>query len=397
MIDRSEYLNRLIEFKDGNIIKVITGIRRCGKSTLLAMFTDYLKVNGVADEQIIAMNFESVKFAHLQDYKALYRYIESRIFKNGKTYILLDEIQSVDNFEKTVNSLTVDFDVDIYLTGSNAYMLSSDLSTVLSGRYVEIKMYPLSFKEYMTAQDSGKPAEDYFYDYMKYGGLPFISNEKEEEKINAYLDGIYNTVIFKDVVQHNNIKDAAFIEKLIRFVFSSIGSPVSPSSIAKAVKNDNRGISHETIENYLDMLCKAYILSKAVRYDVKGKSYLKTLNKYYATDLGLRNHVLGYRQIEPTHALENIIYFELLKRGYRVDIGKVGEFEIDFVATNKNIVKYFQVAWTVNGGSEILRRECRPFDNIQDHYEKTIITMDKDFISSVNGINKINAVDFLQN
>lgn len=394
-IPRMEYLKQLIGFQDQDIIKVVSGIRRSGKSTLLKLFADHLRAKGIKNEQIIFMNFESARFEDITDYQVLYRYVESRMYKNGKTYIFLDEIQAVKDFEKAVNSFMVDFDADIYLTGSNANMLSSDLSTVLSGRYIEIKMYPLSFKEYMSAQTVGKEPEHCFYEYIKYGGFPFIANEKDEQKISAYLDGIYNTVVFKDIIQRNKIKDTALIDKLIRFVFSSMGSLVSPTSIAKAIKNDKRGVSNETIENYLEMLCRAHILSKAVRYDIKGKEYLKTLSKYYVTDLGLRNHILGYRQTEPTRALENIVYFELLRRGYQVDIGKVGSMEVDFVARNQNEVKYYQAAWTVNNSSETLEREYRPFDAIHDHYEKVIITMDKDFVNSINGVKKINAVDFL--
>jgi len=393
---RPQYLSQLIDFQDQNIIKVVTGIRRCGKSTLLDLFIEHLNKQGIKDEQIIFMNFESAKYEEITNHQALYKYIESNIFQNGKTYIFLDEIQTVKDFEKAVNSIMVDFNADIYLTGSNAYMLSSDLSTLLSGRYIEIKMYPLSFKEYIDVQISlEKSSEDYFYDYMKYGGFPFLVSEREERKINLYLDGIFNTVIFKDIVQKNNIKDTALIEKLIRFAFSSMGSLVSPSSIAKAIKNDNRNVDNQTIENYLEMLCKSHILSKAVRYDIKGKQYLKTLNKYYVTDLGLRNHILGYRQIEPSHALENIIYFELLSRGYQVDIGKVGDMEVDFVARNKDEIHYYQVSWTINTSPETLKREYRPFDAIKDHYDKFIITMDKDFVKSINGVKKINVLDFL--
>jgi predicted AAA+ superfamily ATPase len=394
-LPRPEYLLRLIDFQDQDIIKVVTGIRRCGKSTLLELFIEHLKEQGIKDEQVIFMNFESAKFEVITDSQILYKYVESRIYPTGKTYIFLDEIPAVKNFEKAVNSLAVDFDADIYITGSNAYMLSSDLSTVLSGRYIEIKMYPLSFKEYMSAQSPDIPPEDCFYEYMKYGGFPFIAYEKEERKISSYLDGIYNTVVFKDIVQRNKIKDAALIEKLIRFVFSSMGSLVSPMSIARAIKNDNRCISNETIDNYLEMLCKANVLSKAVRYDIKGKEYLKTLNKYYVTDLGLRNHILGYRQTEPSHALENIIYFELVRRGYNVSIGKAGNMEVDFVASSKDDIRYYQVAWTVNSSPETLEREYRPFDAIPDHYEKTIITMDKDFVTTINGVKKRNAIDFL--
>ena len=395
MIPRPGYLSQLMDFMDQNIIKVVTGIRRCGKSTLLDLFIEHLKKQGVNEKQIIFMNFESAEFEEITDNHALYKYMKFRANRTGKTYIFLDEIQTVKNFEKAVNSFMIDFDADIYISGSNASMLSSDLSTVLSGRYVEINMYPLSFKEYMSAQNPGKSPEDCFYDYMKYGGFPFLADEKEERKINSYLDGIYSSVVFKDIVQRNKIKDPVLIEKLIRFVFSSMGSLVSPASIAKTISNNNRGISNETIENYLEMLCNAHVLSKAVRYDIKGKDYLKTLNKYYVTDLGLRNHLLGFRQTEPGRALENIVYFELLQRGFNVDIGKVDNMEVDFVARNNNTIQYYQVAWTINNNPETLEREYRPFDAIPDHYEKSIITTDKDFVNSINGVKKINAIDFL--
>lgn len=397
-LSRPTYLQQLIGFKDQNIIKVATGIRRSGKSTLLDLYIEHLKEQGIKDEQIVFMNFESAKFEDITTHQALYKFVESKIYKGGKTYIFLDEIQMVSSFEKAVNSFMVDFDADIYLTGSNAYMLSSDLATLLSGRYVEIKMYPLSFAEFLSAQSNTESlysSEQYFNEYLKYGGFPFLARETDERKVASYLDGIYNTVVLKDIVQRNKLKDPALIEKLVRFVFSSIGSLVSPASIAKAIKDDNRATTSETIENYLDMLCKAHILYKAVRYDIKGKQYLKTLNKYYAADLGLRNQILGFRQVEPTHALENVIYFELLRRGFSVDIGKVGEWEVDFVARNKNEIKYYQVAWTINNSPETLQREYRPFDAIGDHYEKTIITMDRDFVTSINGVKKINAIDFL--
>jgi len=394
-IPRPQYMSQLTDFQDQDIIKVITGIRRSGKSKLLEMFREHLKEQGVKDEQMISINFESAEFEDIIDRKELYRYVKDRIYKGGKTYIFLDEIQTVKDFERPVNSFMVDFDADIYLTGSNAHLLSSDLSTLLSGRYVEIKMYPLSFKEYVSAQRTHISAEDLFYNYMKYGGFPFLVNENSERKIGTYLDGIYNTVVFKDVVQRNAIKDTALLEKLIRFVFSSIGSLVSSASISRTLKSNNRGATNETIDNYLEMLCKAQIVSKAVRYDIKGKEYLKTLYKYYVTDLGLRNHILGYRQTEPTHALENIIYFELLRRGYKVDLGKVGDKEVDFVAHNEHELKYYQVAWTVNDSRKTLDRECRPFDMIPDHYEKTLLTMDRDPYDSVNGVKKVNVIDFL--
>lgn len=397
MIERNSYLAQLEAFKNKDVIKVITGIRRCGKSTLLKQFIERLKTDGVSAAQIIYVNFESAEFDGIKDYGDLRAYVKPRIFNGGKTYIFLDEIQRVTKFEIAVDGFTVDYNADIYITGSNAQMLSTDLSTLLSGRYVEVKMYPLSFAEYMSAQGDRR-ADDCFIEYMKYGGLPFLTTLGEgasELQIDSYLDGVYNTVILKDVLERNKIKDTALILNLVRFIFSCIGSPVSSASIAKTLKNEIKNVAHNTIDNYLGMLCGALILNKAERYDIKGKAYLKTLGKYYVTDLGLRNHVLGYRQTEPTHALENIIYLELLRRGYKVDIGKVNEYEVDFIARNKKEIKYYQVAWSVDMDSSVLARECRPFDAINDHYEKTLITMDKNFIIDVNGIKKINAIDFL--
>jgi predicted AAA+ superfamily ATPase len=400
MIQRNEYLSQLLSFCNKDIIKVITGIRRCGKSTLLKLFIDQLKADGVKDEQIVFVNFESAEFESVQTYQDLRQYIAQRIYKGGKTYILLDEVQRVEGFEKAVDGFTVDYDVDIYLTGSNAKMLSTDLSTLLSGRYVEIKMYPLSFAEYMTMQ-GGQRAEDCFLEYMKYGGFPFLtsltgdSSLGKEQAIDAYLDGIFNTVILKDVIEKNKIKDTALVKKIVSFAFSAMGSIVSPTSIAKQINNGGSSVSNETVERYLSMLCDACILYTADRYDIKGKAYLKTLSKYYVADLGLRNHVLGYRQVEPTHALENIVYFEFLRRGYKVDIGKINEYEVDFIARNTRDIKYIQVSWSVDADSAVLQRECRPFDAIADHYEKIILTMDRSIATDINGIKKYNALDFL--
>ena len=392
IIPRPQYLSQLMDFKDMDVIKVVTGIRRCGKSTLLRLFAEHLKEHGITDDQIISVNFESDEFEDMTDRKELYRYVKDRIYRNGRTYIFLDEIQAVEGFEKTVDSFMADFDADIYLTGSNSKMLSSDLSTLLSGRCVEIRMYPLSFKEYMSVRPGEHP-EDRFYDYIRYGGFPLIADEKGERTISTYLDGLYNTIVLKDVIRRNSIKDPALIEKLIRLVFSSVGSLVSPLSIANTIGGGK--VSNETIDSYLDMLCNAHIISKAVRYDIKGKEYLKTLNKYYVTDMGLRNNLMNYRQVEPTRALENIIYFELLRRGYKVDVGKVGDTEVDFVARDGNGTKYYQVAWTVNDRPETAVREYRAFDAIRDHYEKTLITMDRDPFNPSGGVKKINAIDFL--
>jgi len=394
MIVREKYLNLLVDFKDKAVIKVITGIRRSGKSTLLLQFIDFLNQSGIDESKIIYINLESFQYDSIRDYPQLYELIAQKLIKNNHSYIFIDEIQNVEQFEKAVNSLTIDFDVDIYITGSNAYMLSSEISTLLSGRYVEINMLPLSFKEYA----SQWPQQDYettFNMYMKYGGFPFLAHETNENIINNYLDGIYNTVVLKDVVKRNNVKDINLLENILKMVLSSVGSLVSPHSISKMLKNEGKRITNETVEKYIEMFCNAFILNKAVRYDIKGKAYLKTLNKYYVSDLGLRNNVLGYRQIEVTHALENIIYFELLRRGYKVDIGKVNQNEIDFLARKNDKIEYYQVSYSVNQSKETLDRELNPFQQITDHYQKYLITMDKDFITDFNGITKINALDWL--
>ena len=394
MIARDEYLNRLIAFKDKPVVKVITGIRRCGKSTLLMLYADWLKTHGIPSNRIININLESARYDNVRDYHLLYQTIGEMVKAEGKHYILLDEIQNVEGFERAVESLNIDHDVDIYMTGSNAYMLSSELATLLSGRYVEIPMLPLSFSEYLSARPDEEP-DRLFARYMKYGGFPFLANINDEGVINSYLDGIYNTVVLKDIIKRNAVRDITMLENVLKMVLSSIGSVLSPASIAKALRTEGRQVSNETVENYLDMFCKAFILNKAVRYDIKGKAYLKTLNKYYVADLGLRNNVLGYRQIEVTHALENIVYLELIRRGYKVDIGKLNDTEIDFIARKQNTIEYYQVSYSVNNSAETLQREIRPFDSLDDHYSRYLITMDRDFVTDIDGIRKVNAVDWL--
>lgn len=310
--------------------------------------------------------------------------------------MIIDEIQNIDGFEKTINSLSVDFNIDLYLTGSNARMLSSELATLLSGRYVEIRMLPLSFGEFIQAHDDVSK-EDAFHKYMKYGGFPFLVEEEDDDIITTYLEGLYNTIILKDVVKRNSVKDISLMEKILKMILSSIGSPISSSSIVKALKNEQRKVSNETIDKYLQMFEAAYIIDKTVRYDIKGKEYLKTLGKYYVADIGLRNNILGYRQIEPSRVLENIVYMELLRRGYKVDTGKVGDNEIDFVARKNDSIEYYQVSYTVNNSKETLMREIRPFNLVYNHYPCYLLTMDKDFVSDIEGVRKVYVVDWLLN
>lgn len=399
MIIRDNYLKRMIDAKDTEFIKVITGVRRSGKSTLLLMFKDYLLNNKIKDENIIHINFESAKYDAIKDYKDLYNYVQSKI-KKDKVYLLLDEVQNVVSWEKAINSFKVDFDIDIYITGSNAYLLSSELSTLLSGRYIEIKMYPLSFKEFLffNSYDNSN-LDDKFNKYLKYGGLPAISLIKDnDELVLSYLNDIYNTIVKKDILDRNNIKDAALLENIIKYLTNNIGSQVSAKKISDYL-NSNKIVeksNHQTIDNYLNMLEKSFIFYKADRTDIKNKSLLKTLGKYYISDLGIRNIILGFRNIDEGHLLENVVYLELLRRGYRVNIGKSLEYEVDFVAENPTDIKYYQVTKSLMN-EDVKMRELRSLESINDNYEKIILTTDKTINKDYNGIKVKNIIDWLLN
>lgn len=397
MIIRENYLKKMIDAKDTDFIKVITGMKRTGKSTLLLMFRDYLLANGVKEENIVHINFESAKYDDIKDYKDLYKYIEDKV-KDEKIYLLLDEIQSVSSWEKAINSFKVDFNMDIYITGSNAYLLSSELSTLLSGRYIEIKMYPLSFKEFLVFNnyDENNLGEK-FNEYLKYGGLPAITLIKgNDELILSYLNDIYNTIVKKDIIDRNNIKDVALLENIIKYLFNNVGSPISTKKISDYL-NSNKVVqksNHQTIDNYLNMLEKSYIIYKADRTDVKSKSLLKTLGKYYVSDSGIRNIILGFRNINEGHLLENIVYLELLRRGYRVNIGKIGDYEAHFVAENPHTIRYYQVAQSISD-EDVRVREIRSLENIPDNYEKIILSMDKSINNDYNGIKVRNIISWL--
>lgn len=397
MIIREKYLNLLIEAKDTEFIKVITGVRRSGKSTLLLMYKDYLLQNNVSEKNIIHINFESAMYDEIRDYKDLYNKIKSQI-SNKKTYILLDEVQNVEKWEKAINSLNVDFDVDIYITGSNAYLLSSELATLLSGRYIEIKMYPLSFKEFMKFNNYDKEnIEDKFNEYLKYGGLPAISQIKDKSNlVMSYLNDIYNTIVKKDIIERNNIKDIALLENIVRYIAANIGSSISANKISDYL-NSNKIVdkaNHQTIDNYLKMLENAFIVYKADRSDIRSKALLKTLGKYYISDTGIRNILLGFRNIEEGHLLENVVYLELLRRGYKVNIGKTLDYEVDFVAESPDEIKYYQVTKSLMS-DEVKNREIRSLESICDNYEKMILTMDRSINKDYNGIKVKNIIDFL--
>lgn len=397
MIIRENYLKKIIDAKDTDFIKVITGMKRTGKSTLLLMFRDYLLANGVKEENIVHINFESAKYDDIKDYKDLYKYIEDKV-KDEKIYLLLDEIQRVSSWEKAINSFKVDFNMDIYITGSNAYLLSSELSTLLSGRYIEIKMYPLSFKEFLVFNNYDENnLEEKFNEYLKYGGLPAITLIKgNDELILSYLNDIYNTIVKKDIIDRNNIKDVALLENIIKYLFNNVGSPISTKKISDYL-NSNKVVqksNHQTIDNYLNMLEKSYIIYKADRTDVKSKSLLKTLGKYYVSDSGIRNIILGFRNINEGHLLENIVYLELLRRGYRVNIGKIGDYEAHFVAENPHTIRYYQVAQSISD-EDVRAREIRSLENIPDNYEKIILSMDRSINNDYNGIKVRNIISWL--
>ncbi len=404
MVQRDEYLNQLKKWKDEQVIKVITGIRRCGKSTLLEMYREYLRSEGVSDDRMISINFEELEYEELSDYKALYNYIKERLHKTETTYIFLDEIQQVENFQKAVDSLYVKKNTDIYITGSNAYLLSGELATLLSGRYVEINMLPLSFDEFCQIKKSGDKNE-LFAEYMKNGGLPYITNLGDDsEKIDTYLEGIYNTIIVKDIEERQKrresdpdkrkVTDIALLKNISRFLAGSIGSPISVKSIADYVTSSGRKVSQNTVDDYVEALTEPYIFYPVERYDVLGKQLLKKNRKMYIVDLGLRRHLLARQRYDLGFSLENIIYFELLRRGYSVNIGKVGAAEIDFVARKNDNVSYYQVTASMTEESTF-EREMSPLKGITDNYPKTVITLDRFTLGNYEGIEVVNAVDWL--
>lgn len=394
MIERKEYIEKLKAFRDKQIIKVITGIRRCGKSTLLELFREYLKNDGVTDNQIISINFEELKNEELKDYKKLYSYIEDRLCKDKMNYIFLDEIQNVENFEKAVDSLFIKKNVDIYITGSNAYLLSGELATYLSGRYVKIEMLPLSFKEYMQISNSNN-SSDAFREYLQFGSFPFIYQlNKNEVAINDYLDGIYSTVLLKDIAARRNIQNIHLLESIVKFMMDNVGNVTSTNKICNTLNSNGKNVSIHTVEEYISALKDSFFIYEANRYDIKGKEYLKSLEKYYVVDVGLRNMLLNSKETNIGHILENIVFIELLRRGYQVSIGKVGTEEIDFVASKADEIVYYQVCASVLE-EDTLKRELRPLDKITDHYPKYILTLDNLPVALYNGIKRTNVIDWL--
>lgn len=394
-IERSEYLMKLISWKDKQLIKVVTGVRRCGKSTIMEIFQDYLRTHGVAENQIVSVNLEDFDFYELRDPKKLYDYIKERLIPNKMTYIFLDEVQHCQEFPRVVDSLYIKKNVDLYITGSNAHMLSSEIATLISGRYVEISMLPLSFREYVESTRDTKDLPGKYRRYLETSSFPYaLELADQPNELRAYLEGIYNTIVVKDISLRNRIPDAMMLESITRFVFDSIGSPLSTKKIADTMTSAGRKIDVKTVEKYLKALMDSFVIYQAKRYNIKGKQYLKTLEKYYVVDIGMRTMLLGSRAMDVGHVLENVIYLELLRRGYEVYVGKVDDLEVDFVAMDQKRTIYYQVAASVRD-ENTLRRELTPLQKIPDHYQKVILTLDEDPEADYDGIRRINALDWL--
>lgn len=395
IVERKEYLDKLIALKDKQLIKIITGVRRCGKSTMMTMFQEYLLGQGVHKNQIISINLEDMDYFELHDPMKLYTYVKERLAKGEITYVFIDEIQHCKEFPKAIDSLYIKDNIDIYLTGSNAYMLSSEIATYISGRYVEIAMLPLSFKEYVQASGNADNLSRKYMEYVQGTSFPYVLQLKEQpEVLRGYLEGIYNTIVVKDIAARKKISDTMMLESITRYVFDNIGNYLSTKKVADTMTSSGRKMDVKTVEKYLTALLESFVLYQATRYNIKGKQYLKTLEKYYVVDLGMRYMLLGTRATDVGHILENVVYLELLRRGYEVYVGKLDELEVDFVAMSPQHIVYYQVAATVRDDST-LKRELTPLQKISDHYQKFILTLDEDPEADYEGIRRVNVLDWL--
>ena len=393
-IERREYMERLRAWRDKQIIKVITGVRRCGKSFLLDMYQEWLRAHGVRPECIVFVNLEDMDNKPLRDPTALHSYIKDRLKPGEMTYVFVDEVQLCKDFPEVIDSIYIRSNVDIYITGSNANLLSHEIATMLSGRYVEIKMLPLSFREFVEMR-GGNEISRLYAEYVGGSSFPYAGTLMDSPReLGDYLEGIYSTILLKDIVQRRKIPDPLMLDSVAKFVFDSIGSELSTRRIADTLTSNGRKSDSRTVERYLDALLESFLIYKVDRYDVKGKQLLKTLEKYYVVDSGLRRHLLSGRSQDVGHVLENVVFLELLRRGYRVHIGRVGSLEVDFVAENANGTEYYQVAATVRD-TDTLRRELAPLQKIRDHYPKILLTLDEDPSNDFDGIRKLNALDWL--
>lgn len=395
LIQRTEYVNFLIEWKEQKIIKVVTGIRRCGKSTLFELFQEHLRSCGVMPEQIISINFEDIDNEPLCSYKELHEYVKNKMIPDKMNYIFLDEIQHVTHYEKAVDSLFIRQNADVYITGSNAYFMSGELATLLSGRYVELNMLPLSFAEYVSAFPESANKEELYQSYIYNSSFPYTVSLKSRKHIHTYLDGLYNTVVLNDIVERRHIQDPAMLKSVIRFLFDNIGNICSAKRIADAMTSSGRKIASRTVENYLEGITDSLLMYRAGRFDIKGKESLRLLDKYYLADIGLRYYLLGTHGVDHGHILENIVYLELKRRGYQVYVGKSGNTEVDFVVQDcGGNTEYYQVALTVRE-KKTLERELASLDSIADHNPKYLLVMDNDPPVSHNGIRQKYVLDWL--
>ena len=395
LIQREDYLRFLMDWKNKQIIKVISGIRRCGKSTLFELFCSKLQKEGVQPEQIISINFEDAENEELCDHKKLYEYVKSRMLTDKMNYIFLDEIQHVPYFEKAVDSLFIKKNTDVYITGSNAYFMSGELATLLSGRYVELKMLPLSFKEYVSAFDNNKSLDELYRDYVYNSSFPYTVELDSRRNIYAYLDGLFNTIVLNDIVQRKRIQDPLMLKSVIKFMFDNIGNPCTAKKISDTMTSKGRKISNHTVENYLEGLTDSLLMYRVSRYDIKGKEYLQLFDKYYIADVGLRYYLLGTANSDMGHILENVVYLELLRRGCRIYVGKNASAEVDFVVQDiDGNTEYYQVSWSVRD-EQTLKRELGALESIEDHNPKYILTMDNDPPISYNGIRQKYVLEWL--
>ena len=396
LIPRPTYLEQLKRFKDKQLVKVVTGIRRSGKSTLFDLFCEELKAQGVAQDQIVRINMEDPDNHEIDGYLKLYNRIKEQLVPDRMNYVFIDEVQVVPEFQRAVDGLFIKKNCDVYITGSNAYLLSGELATLLSGRYVEIRMLPLSFSEFIDAVGSRSDLSQQYLRYIQNGSFPYVLQLQDKQDIRTYLDGIYTSIVLKDIVTRKHITDVAMLDSVIRFMFDTIGNLYSSTKIADTMTSTGRKISVHTVESYLGALVESFVLCKVGRYDVKGRQTLSTGAKYYLTDIGLRYYLLGTKRADMGHILENVVYLELMRRGYEVHVGKVGTTEVDFIAFHAQGVEYYQVAYTVSGDDgRVLARELAPLERIKDHNPKFLLTMDAEPLTSHNGIRQIHVLEWL--
>ena len=393
-IERKEYLDKLVRYKDKQVIKVITGIRRCGKSTIMEIYRDWLMEHGIEEKQIVYINFEDFDFFELRDPMRLFEYMKSKILKDKNMYVFFDEIQHVENFPDVVNSINLRPNVDMYITGSNAYMLSNEIATLLSGRYIEIPMLPLSFKEYAKATNGLANLQKTYNEYIVRSSFPYTLDFDTQSEISDYLNSVYNTIVVKDIMSRKRLQDPMMLESVIRFTADNIGNILSTKRIADLMTAEGRKIDQKTVERYLSALCETFFVYEVKRYNIKGKQLLRTLGKYYLVDIGMRRMLLGSRSFDAGRILENIVYLELMRRQKKVYIGKSDNLEVDFVTIDENNTTYYQVAATVRDEAT-LKRELKSLQLIDDQYPKYILTLDDDPTADYNGIKRINVLKWL--